>query len=155
VVEYLVKPVAQHDLRRVLRRFPRPLRDLLIVDDDPEMRHLLGRMVGALAPRCRVRTAGDGLEALAQIDAAMPDGLLLDLLMPRLDGYGLIERLRADDRLAALPIAAITARGAEDDGIVADALEISQPDGLGVGDLTRWIRGGLDALRPSRPRVDG
>ncbi|HEY3079639.1 MAG TPA: ATP-binding protein [Chloroflexota bacterium] len=153
VVEYLVKPVAQHDLRRVLRRFPRPLRDLLIVDDDPEMRHLLGRMVGALAPRCRVRVASDGLEALAQIEAAAPDGVLLDLLMPGLDGRGVIERLRADDRLAAIPIAAITARGAEDDGIVADALEISQPGGLGVGELTGWIKGGLDALRPASARA--
>jgi signal transduction histidine kinase/CheY-like chemotaxis protein len=151
VVEYLVKPVGQHDLRRVLRRFPRPLGDLLIVDDDPEMRHLLSRMVGALAPRCRVRVAGDGLEALSEIEAARPDGVLLDLLMPGLDGRGLIERLRADGRLTGLPIVAITARGAEDDGIVADGIEISQPGGLGVGELTRWIRGGLDALRASRP----
>jgi signal transduction histidine kinase/CheY-like chemotaxis protein len=149
VVEYLVKPVALNDLRRVLRRFPRPLRDLLIVDDDPEMRHLLGRMVGALAPRCRVRVAGDGLEALELIGSARPDGVLLDLLMPGLDGRSVVERLRADERLASIPVAAITARAAEDDGIVADALEISQPGGLGVGDLTGWIQGGLDALRAS------
>jgi signal transduction histidine kinase/CheY-like chemotaxis protein len=149
VVEYLVKPVALNDLRRVLRRFPRPLRDLLIVDDDPEMRHLLGRMVGALAPRCRVRVAGDGLEALELIGSARPDGVLLDLLMPGLDGRSVVERLRADERLASIPVAAITARAAEDDGIVADALEISQPGGLGVGDLTGWIKGGLDALRAS------
>ncbi|HEV8639268.1 MAG TPA: ATP-binding protein [Chloroflexota bacterium] len=149
VVEYLVKPVALNDLRRVLRRFPRPLRDLLIVDDDPEMRHLLGRMVGALAPRCRVRVAGDGLEALELIGSARPDGVLLDLLMPGLDGRSVVERLRADERLASIPVAAITARAAEDDGIVADALEISQPGGLGVGDITGWIKGGLDALRAS------
>jgi signal transduction histidine kinase/CheY-like chemotaxis protein len=147
VLDYLVKPVDQHALRRVLRRFARTPRDLLIVDDDPEMLHVLGRMVGALLPRCRVRTAPDGQRALAEVDEAVPGGVLLDLLMPGLDGYGLIERLRADARLAEVPIVVITARGAEDDGLVADALEISRGGGLRVGELVRWIRGGLDAQR--------
>jgi signal transduction histidine kinase/CheY-like chemotaxis protein len=147
VLDYLVKPVDQHALRRVLRRFARAPRDLLIVDDDPEMLHVLGRMVGALLPRCRVRTAPDGQRALAEVEAAVPGGVLLDLLMPGLDGYGLIERLRADPRLTDVPIVVITARGAEDDGLVADALEISRGGGLRVGELVRWIRGGLDAQR--------
>jgi CheY-like chemotaxis protein len=69
------------------------------------------------------------------------------LLMPGLDGYGLIAQLRADPRLADVPIVVITARGAEDDGLVADALEISRGGGLRVGELVRWIRGGLDAQR--------
>jgi len=152
VLDYLVKPVSQQQLKRALRRFGRSPRDLVLVDDDPEMLHLLTRMVSALAPRCRVRTAPDGLRALDLLRERPPQGLLLDLLMPGLDGYGVLARMRQQPELAAVPVVAITARGAEDDGLVADALEISQVGGLRVGELTRWVRAGLDAPRaPDRP----
>src|SRR5258708_37874179 len=64
VVDYLVKPVGQPELRRTLRRLGRGLRDVLVVDDDPEMLHLLTRMIGALVPRCHVWVAADGWQAI-------------------------------------------------------------------------------------------
>jgi len=143
VLDYLVKPASQQQLKRALHRFGRSPRDLVLVDDDPEMLHLLTRMVSALAPRCRVRTAADGLRALDLLRERPPQGLLLDLLMPGLDGYGVLARMRQQPELAAVPVVAITARGAEDDRLVADALEISQIGGLRVGELTRWIRAGI------------
>ncbi len=152
VLDYLVKPVTQQQLQRVLRRIGRGLRELLIVDDDPEMLHLLTRVVGALMPRCQVRTAADGWQAIDLLGEQPAQGILLDLLMPGLDGYGVLSHLRHDARLAAIPVVVITARGAEDDGLVVDSLEISQVGGLHVGELCQWIRAGLHE-RPGRALV--
>lgn len=147
VQDYLVKPVTQQQLQCTLRRFGRSIRDLVIVDDDPEMLHLLTRMVSALVPRCRVRTAIDGWQALDLLHKQVPSGVLLDLLMPGLDGYGVLARMRAEPRLARVPVVVISARAAEDDGLVTDAVEISQPGGLHVAELCRWVRAGLDVRR--------
>jgi two-component system alkaline phosphatase synthesis response regulator PhoP len=65
-----------------------------------------------------VRTAGDGQEAWQQIDREIPDLLVTDCQMPRLDGLGLCARLRDDPRTARLPILMLTAKGFELD--VAD-----------------------------------
>jgi signal transduction histidine kinase/CheY-like chemotaxis protein len=148
VREYLVKPVSQQQMRRVVKGFGAACRDLVLIDDDPEMLHLLARMVGALAPRCRLRTASDGARAIQLLDTQPPDGILLDLLMPGLDGYGVLAWLKQEPRLARTPVVVITARGAEDDGLVVEALEIDQDGGLNVEELSRWVRAGLTDRPP-------
>ena len=144
VQEYLVKPVTQQQLQRAFRRFGRTPRDLVIVDDDPEMLHLLTRMVGVIAPRCHVRTASNGWQALELLADRVPSGLLLDLIMTGLDGRGVLAKIKNDERLAKMPVIVVSAHGDEDGGVVADALEVSLPDGLRIGELCRWIRAGLD-----------
>jgi signal transduction histidine kinase/CheY-like chemotaxis protein len=143
VSDYLVKPVGQPELRRAMRRLGRAVRDVLIVDDDPEMLHVLARMIGALAPRCQVRVAVDGWQAIELMREQPAQAVFLDLLMPGLDGYGVIERLRQTPGLEATPVVVITARGAEDDGLAAASLEITQNEGIPAGELIRWLRGGL------------
>lgn len=60
-----------------------------------------------------VQCAGDGQEAWEAIDAACPDLLITDCQMPRLDGFGLVEKVRADARTAHLPVLMLTAKGFE------------------------------------------
>jgi signal transduction histidine kinase/CheY-like chemotaxis protein len=147
VSDYLVKPVGQPELRRVLRRLGRGVRDVLVVDDDPEMLHLLTRMIGALAPRCHVRVAADGLQAIDLLHQQPAQVVFLDLLMPGLDGYGVIAHLRRTPGMEATPVVVITARGAEDDGLSSESLEISQSGGIHAGEVIRWLRGALDPPR--------
>lgn len=61
-----------------------------------------------------MREARDGVDALSQIRAELPDLVLLDIAMPRLDGLGVCRALRADERTAALPVIFYTASVAED-----------------------------------------
>jgi DNA-binding response OmpR family regulator len=80
---------------------------VLVVDDDPGVRELLSIRLGALG--YQVVTAKDGAAALDQIPDCKPDAVILDLSMPRLDGFGVLERL-GRTKLASLPVLVLSAR---------------------------------------------
>ena len=86
---------------------------ILIVDDDPdalELMRMFLRPTGAT-----VREARDGYEALLQAQRHLPDIVFCDLRMPRIDGHGLIDQFRRDERLSAVPVVATTALGDDSD----------------------------------------
>ena len=91
----------------------RPAR-VLVVDDNADMREYLTRM---LAPHWTVETAVDGEAALASIRARRPDVVLTDVMMPNLDGFGLVARLRANEATADLPVIVLSARAGEESRI--------------------------------------
>jgi len=80
---------------------------ILVADDRPSSRELLRTVLERAG--YSVIEAADGEEALERAQAAHPDLILLDLQMPKLDGYGVLERLRKDERFRALPVLALTA----------------------------------------------
>ena len=87
---------------------------ILVVDDEPSVREAIGR-----ALRCEgyeVETAGDGLAALRRVDEEPPDLVLLDVVLPGLDGLAVVRRVRASGR--ALPIMMVTGRDSVGDRIV-------------------------------------
>src|SRR5690242_13333075 len=64
---------------------------------------------------CQVRTASDGEEALASIAQAPPDLVVMDVMMPRLDGFETLKRLKGDSATAEIPILMLTARAQDED----------------------------------------
>jgi signal transduction histidine kinase len=80
---------------------------VLVVDDNPDMREYICDL---LAPFYEVHAAADGLAALEQAHAATPDIVVSDVMMPRLDGFGLVQKLRAAGRTASLPVILLSAR---------------------------------------------
>jgi two-component system response regulator MprA len=82
---------------------------VLLVDDDPGIRGALGALLEDEG--YRVVEACDGLEALDRVEADRPSLILLDLMMPRLDGYGFTRELRRRGLSPAIPIVVITADG--------------------------------------------
>lgn len=84
---------------------------ILVVDDDADFREALCEvLVEAGYP---VEQAGDGAQALAKVAEEVPGIILLDLKMPGIDGWGVMERLRADPRAAGVPILILSAYGFE------------------------------------------
>lgn len=81
---------------------------ILYVDDDPILREFA--VVHLSSEHAQVRTAEDGLDGLQQLEAEVPDLVLLDLEMPRMDGFETLARLRADERFAHLPVIVVTSR---------------------------------------------
>jgi len=110
------------------------------------MLRLLEQMIASLARRYRIRTAGDGNTALALMREARPDAVFLDLLMPELDGYGVLDEMRRDEALSAVRVAVVTARGIDQETIAATGLSVSKGESLTVAETVRWITASLDAL---------
>jgi signal transduction histidine kinase len=87
---------------------------VLVVDDNPDLRSYVA---GLLAPSHEVAVAVDGVDGLARIRAAPPDLVLSDVMMPRLDGFGLVAAVRADPTIADVPIILLSARAGEEAAI--------------------------------------
>ena len=107
--EFLAKPFTGDQLREVVaRQLSAERSSVLVVDDDIALRRLvietLARDGGEL------REAADGLEALAMIAVRPPDVLVLDLAMPKLDGFGVLERLLDGVETRQLPVVVLTGR---------------------------------------------
>lgn len=79
---------------------------VLVVDDDPAARELLSRFLNREG--FAVRLAADGQEALRQARALRPDAILLDVMMPRMDGWAVLAALKADPVLVETPVVMVT-----------------------------------------------
>jgi DNA-binding response OmpR family regulator len=87
---------------------------VLVVEDHAEVRAHLREQ---LAPHYRVLEAGDGAQGLAVAREERPDLVLADVMMPGTDGIALLDALKADEQLRAIPVMLLTARAAEDDRV--------------------------------------
>jgi YesN/AraC family two-component response regulator len=81
---------------------------ILVVDDDPGSLDMHTRIVQQQSPAYRVLQARDGYEALAVIRRTRPDLVLLDLMMPRLDGFGVLEAMRERPASRGIPVIILT-----------------------------------------------
>ena len=99
----------------------RQLQRVLIADDNSDLRAYLQRLLSA---HYAVTTAVDGEDALRSALSAPPDLILSDVMMPQLDGFGLLARLRADERTRTIPVLLLSARAGEEarvEGLAAGA----------------------------------
>jgi signal transduction histidine kinase/response regulator of citrate/malate metabolism len=114
--EYLEEPRAHHPAHDATAR---PL--VVLADDNADMRAYLR---GLLEEHYRVRAVADGVEALAVMRSERPALVISDIMMPNLDGFGLLRELRSDPALCALPVIFLSARAGEEatiEGIAAGA----------------------------------
>lgn len=88
-------------------------RTVLVVDDEPHVVRLVQINLAQLG--FQVRSAGDGEEALAMVAREKPDLVILDVMMPKLDGFETLSRLRADPETAEIPVIMLTARAQDED----------------------------------------
>ena len=84
---------------------------VMVVDDSVTMRKVTGRVLER--HKFEVATAKDGIDALERMDERVPDLMLLDIEMPRMDGYELATQMKSDPRLRDVPIVMITSRTGE------------------------------------------
>jgi signal transduction histidine kinase/CheY-like chemotaxis protein len=89
--------------------------DVLVVDDNADMRQYISRLLSSAG--ASVREAGDGNAALELIKAAAPNVVVSDVMMPGLDGVGLLTALRADEHRRSIPFILLSARAGEESRI--------------------------------------
>jgi len=99
---------------------------VLIVDDNPQNAELLEAYLDGLG--YEIRTAKDGVEALASVEQAPPDLILLDIMMPRISGFQVCERLKDSPATRDIPIIMVTALN--EDGDIERAVESGANDFL-------------------------
>jgi PAS domain S-box-containing protein len=106
--DVLTKPFTERQLRDVVTRLlPRGRGSVLVVDDEEPVRTLVRATLEAA--HVVVREAEDGEAALREVQAHHPDAIVLDLAMPRVDGFEVLERLKADPNTRAIPVVVLTA----------------------------------------------
>jgi signal transduction histidine kinase/CheY-like chemotaxis protein/HAMP domain-containing protein len=107
---YLTKPIDRERLHRMVSRFrasARPTRVLLVDDDKDQRERLRGWLEGE---QWAVQESGNGREALTRLQADKPDVILLDLMMPEMDGFAVVAALQKEPRWCDIPVIVITAR---------------------------------------------
>jgi len=121
------------------------LRTVLVIEDEAPLRANLVRILSAEG--YRVVTAADGDEGIAKVLEARPDLVICDILMPKLDGYGVLAALRARPETAGLPFIFLTASADKDDlarGLQSGANEyVTKP--FKIADLLAAVRRRLPA----------
>ena len=85
------------------------MRDILIMDDTPEASRLLRRILQAYGT-FTVREAEDGRIGLELVHQRPPDLILLDLMMPEMDGFAVLDALKTDKELSKIPVIVVTAK---------------------------------------------
>ncbi len=109
---YLLKPLDPAEVRDALRRvtgsFSPQQKRVLLIDDDPNVADMLNQTL--LKEEFLLDAALDGIAGLEAVEKNRPDIILLDLIMPRLDGFGVIERLRNNPQTCNLPIIVVSGK---------------------------------------------
>jgi PAS domain S-box-containing protein len=141
-VDVLQKPISRDELLAVLHRNlcePRPR--ILVVDDDPDVRRIL---VSYLEEgQAEVRTAANGREGLERVQETLPDLILLDLIMPVMDGMAFLHALRLDPRCQNIPVAVITSKDLtpeETQRLKHETLEVVTKADVFSGELKRLLQ---------------
>ena len=120
---YLTKPVGSAELAEALAYqglLDRPDGEaasstVLVVDDEPHILDMHTRIIEAHVPDCRVLQAQNGQEALDLVRDEQPDLVLLDLMMPVLDGFGVLEAMQAEEKTRRVPVIVLTSQSLSED----------------------------------------
>ncbi len=140
VARYLLKPVSLQALRQALDGLERDVKTILLVDDEPEMLQLFGRMLASTGEGYRLLRAYNGQMALDMLRERRPDVVLLDLVMPGIDGYRIIEEKKRDPEVSDIPVIAISALDPARESIIGNSLTLTRSNGLAFQDLLSCIR---------------
>ena len=154
VVRYLVKPVSRVALLAALESLGDEVKDVLLVDDEPEIVRLFSRMITSAERPYRLLRANDGPRALDLLRARRPDVMLLDLILPGMDGFQVLREKSRDPSIRDIPVIAISSRDSIGQPIVSDTLTVTRGGGLSLRDLVTCIEAVSQALTPFA-RSDG
>jgi CheY-like chemotaxis protein len=147
-IDYMVKPFDRDRLRATLARFRTGAAEVLVVDDDPETRLFVRHALEG--DGWQVREAANGHEALAEVDRNPPTAVLLDLMMPEMDGFEFLAVLRRRDVGHDIPVVVCTAMDlspADRERLAGAVRQILFKGAMSRADLLRELR----ALLPRPP----
>src|SRR5690606_34333474 len=152
-VDFLMKPVQVDRLAAVLGRHCRAgSATILVVDDDPDSRDLIRRHLESAGHT--VREATDGQAGLRAMADETPDLVILDLMMPVMDGFGVLDAMGKDPRLARIPVVVVTAKtlSNEERELLGGARAVFERHAQGGRALLEALAERIDVLLQARSR---
>lgn len=135
VSRYLVKPVSRDVLISELGNLGIPIKDVLIVDDNPEALQLFGRILQSAGHNYRIMRAMNGRQALELLRSHKPDVMILDLLLPEFSGFDVLKEKLKDSSIQGIPVLVVSSRDPSGAPIICDRLTVAREGGFAVQDL--------------------
>jgi CheY-like chemotaxis protein len=134
---HLIKPVSLAELETAIRSVGKPVQRVLVVDDDAEALELFARMLAVCDGAMDVETARSGREALERLRGTAFDLVLLDIVMPGMDGWQVLERLRIDGESPGAPVFFLSAQDVSEQPLSSNCLIASIDRGLSIESILR------------------
>jgi len=136
-VDYLTKPVTRPVLEEAIRAVGKPVRRVLVVDDDPDALQLFTRMLQTCDGALEVVTASSGEQALAELRGSPPDLVLLDIIMPEVNGWQVLATKSQDDAIKDIPVILVSAQDPREQPLASRALLATMGEGLSLSKVLR------------------
>ena len=140
VVAYLVKPVVQEQLLAAVGRLGAQVNTVLLVDDEEDELHLFVRMLESEENRYSILQVTTGRRALSMLRTRRPDLLLLDLNMPDVNGFQVLEEKARDPEIAGIPVIVISSRDPTGEPVFSNTLTVTQGSGFSQRNLVDCIQ---------------
>jgi CheY-like chemotaxis protein len=137
--DILVKPISQKALVESIEKLGPSVKTVMVVDDDPDTRRLIKRMLARKNKEISVVTANNGIHALQVMQRQPVDAILLDLVMPKMDGYQFLETKNHLDEYKGIPVILISAHQIQERPIVSDGLGVVVRGGLTIQQLIQCL----------------
>jgi signal transduction histidine kinase/CheY-like chemotaxis protein len=149
VAACLTKPVTSQQILREIERLGN-IHDVLVIDDERGFCQLVEQMLEVSGQAFDVRHAYDGQDGLRAMRARRSDLVLLDLIMPGVDGFQVLEEMRQDPDLADVPVILLTATSYLEDALAqcSSQIVIHRPGGLSPAETLSCLRAVIGILAP-------
>ena len=149
VYDYLVKPVSRAMVKKVLSQFGEGLGSIMIIDDNRDIVRLFSQTLRSLDAGYRIRAAYNGRQGIAMMHRRQPDLLMLDLLMPEMDGFEVIAAMQADAALRDIPVILVSAKGASEliSPDIHGEITLQRKSGYSPIELATCVQALIDSVR--------
>jgi CheY-like chemotaxis protein len=150
LVDYLIKPVMRSDIEEAMAALNEAVCRVLIVDDDADFRKLMVRMVQACDPTLEIMTAEDGQMALAMMESFAPGLVFLDVMLPYLNGWQVLEQKQRNPTLQSIPVILVTSQDPADRPPSTPVLMVGMGEQLSFEQTVRCALGVSESLLAKR-----
>jgi signal transduction histidine kinase/CheY-like chemotaxis protein len=153
VSDYLIKPVDRERLLTTIHRVAPAGQSVLLVDDDPDALLMFRRMLASAEREYRVMRAENGRQALQVLAEQRPDLILLDLIMPGMDGFQFLMEKSRDPALRAIPVVVVSAQDPQGQPIVSRTVAVTHSSGISARQLLGLIEATVHLLSPQQAHL--
>ncbi|MDI7277186.1 MAG: ATP-binding protein [Anaerolineae bacterium] len=153
IARYLPRPITRQQLLSAVEGIGEHVRTILLVDDDPEVLRLSTRMLLSADRGYRVVRATTGARALHLLRTEQPQLMILDLVMPGMDGLQVLREKTQDPAIRQIPVIVASAKGLSGEPMRIDRIAITSYGGLPVASLLACIQA-VTGVTPGAPKQD-